>query len=522
VFTFAILHYKGIKMEKVGGELFLTKFNGIVRGLEEVQIDDRLLQKIQDNHEFLSGFCKDKIIYGVNTGFGPMAQYRVSDDDRLQLQFNLIRSHSSGSGKALPAEFVRAAMLARLNSLLQCKSGVHPSVIHVLVELLNKEIYPLVFEHGGVGASGDLVQLAHIALVLIGEGEVLYKGERRNTSEVFELEKIEPIQVTLREGLALMNGTSFMTGIGLVNLSKAQNLLNWSVICSAIINEIVGAYDDHLSAELNAVKLHAGQNEIAKMMRKHLADSQLTKKRHEHLYSGKVNEMFFQEKVQEYYSLRCVPQILGPVLDTLLSAEKVLFNELNSANDNPIIDHEAKQVYHGGNFHGDYIALEMDKMRLAITKTTMLAERQLNFLLNPRLNDVLPPFANRLVLGLNFGMQGAQFTATSTTAENQTLSNSMYVHSIPCNNDNQDIVSMGTNAALLTHKTIENAYEVLSIELITIVQAIRHLGQTNQLSQKSQNILSKLETLIPDVLDDKPLYPIIEQVKNALINNIIT
>src|SRR5690606_36852821 len=215
-----------------------------------------------------------------------------------------------------------------------------------------------------------------------------------------------------------------------------NRLLSLSVICSSMINEIVGAYDDHFSEELNAVKLHDGQKVIAKMMREHLSDSALTKKRHEHLYTGRVNEMLFQEKVQEYYSLRCVPQILGPVYDTLVAAEKVLNNELNSANDNPIIDHEKKQVFHGGNFHGDYICLEMDKMRLAITKTTMLAERQLNFLLNPRLKYVLPSFANRKILGLNFGVQGAQFTATSTTAEKQMLSNTMSVPSIPCNYDN--------------------------------------------------------------------------------------
>lgn len=505
-------------MKKLGRELSSKDFGTIVSSLEPISIEELLTKDLEENHNFLKGFCRDKIIYGVNTGFGPMAQYRVSDTDRIQLQYNLIRSHSSGSGAVLPEEFVRAAMLARLNSLLKCKSGVHISVVETLCELLNKEVYPLVFEHGGVGASGDLVQLAHIALVLIGEGEVLYKGERRATKDVFELENIAPIQVEVREGLALMNGTSFMTGIGLVNLDKANRLLDWSVKCSSMINEIVGAYDDHFSEELNAVKLHPGQNEIARMMREHLIDSSLTKKRHEHLYSGKVNEMFFQEKVQEYYSLRCVPQILGPVYDTLQYAEQVLSNELNSANDNPIIDHEKKQVFHGGNFHGDYISLEMDKMRLAITKTTMLAERQLNFLLNPRLNDVLPPFANRKVLGLNFGVQGAQFTATSTTAENQMLSNSMYVHSIPCNNDNQDIVSMGTNAALLTHRTLENAFEVLSIELITIVQAVRHLGLEKQLSKKSQEVLLGFESLIPDIFEDKPLYAIIECVKQALKN----
>ena len=502
-------------------DLTLTDFIKITFNGSAFNLTENHLSNVNASFEFLASFCKDKIIYGVNTGFGPMAQYRVSDEERVQLQKNLIRSHASGSGSVMPEQFVRAAMLARLNSLIIGKSGVHISVINTLIILLEKEIYPVVFEHGGVGASGDLVQLAHIALILLGEGEVLYKGERRPTAEVFEIEKITPIEIKIREGLALMNGTSFMTGVGLINIHKAKNLLQWSVRCSAIINEIVEAYDDHLSSELNAAKCHNGQKEIARLMRSHLKDSGLTKKRAEHLYSGKVNEMFFSEKVQEYYSLRCVPQLLGPVLDTIDYTEKVLINELNSANDNPIIEHETQEVFHGGNFHGDYIALEMDKLRLAVTKTSMLCERQLNFLLNPRLNDVLPPFINRKVLGLNFGIQGAQFTATSTTAENQMLSNSMYVHSISCNNDNQDIVSMGTNAALQTHKTIENSFEVLSIELIAIIQALRHLDVYPKLSSQTKDIMDKFSTLVPDILDDKPLYTIIEKVKQYLIKNSI-
>lgn len=475
--------------------------------------------KIEKSHDFLKRFSVNKVIYGVNTGFGPMAQYRIPDDKLNQLQYNLIRSHATGSGKIIPTAFIRAAMVARLNSICQAKSGVHPSVIKVLSQLINKEIYPIIFEHGGVGASGDLVQLSHLALALIGEGEVIYKGERRQTTDVFKENEIEPITVSIREGLSLINGTSVMTGTGLLNHSRAAHLLDWSINCSVLTNELVEAYDDHISVELNAAKLHTGQGRIAEKMRDHIKGSKLMKKREQHLYSGKNEDAIFKEKIQEYYSIRCVPQILGPIYDTIHYTGKVLENELNSANDNPIIDVENQHVFHGGNFHGDYVSLEMDKLKLAVTRMAMLAERQLNYLLNHKINEILPPFMNRGVLGLNYGMQAAQFTATSTTAENQTLSNSMYVHSIPCNNDNQDIVSMGTNAAQLTSRVIENTYEVISIELITIVQALRHTKKIDKLSPKSQKIISKLEQVIPDIIDDKPIYPIIEKTKGYLMKS---
>src|SRR5690554_5751270 len=238
--------------------------------------------------------------------------------------------------------------------------------------------------------------------------------------------------------------------------------------------------------------MHSSQRKIAEMMRAHLKDSNLSRKREHHLYNGAKDVVVFEEKVQEYYSLRCVPQILGPVLDTLNSVEKILIEEVNSANDNPIVDVEKGNVYHGGNFHGDYVSLEMDKLKIVVAKMTMLAERQLNYLLNSKLNDILPPFVNLGKLGLNFGMQGVQFTATSTTAESQMLSNPMYVHSIPNNNDNQDIVSMGTNAALICKKVIENAFEVVAIELITIVQAIEYLKVQDQVSTETRKMYDEI------------------------------
>ncbi|MCP4976740.1 MAG: aromatic amino acid lyase, partial [Maribacter sp.] len=468
---------------------------------------------------FLREFSENKIIYGVNTGFGPMAQYKIKDYERIQLQYNLIRSHASGTGNPIAPKYVKAAMLARLNTLSLGNSGVHISVIDLMGSLINKNIIPLIYEHGGVGASGDLVQLAHLALVLIGEGEVFYKGERKQTKEVFEIEGLKPIAVKIREGLALINGTSVMTGIGVVNTIYTRRLLEWMVACSSAINEIVEAYDDHLSYDLNQTKKHKGQREIARSMRSHLKDSSLTRKREHHLYTNNNGVSVFEEKVQEYYSIRCVPQILGPILDTLNNVERILIEEVNSANDNPIVNVEKKHVYHGGNFHGDYVSLEMDKLKIVVTKMSMLAERQLNYLMNSKLNDILPPFVNLGKLGLNFGMQGVQFTATSTTAENQTLSNPMYVHSIPNNNDNQDIVSMGTNAALMTKKVIENAFEVMAIEIITIVQAIEYLNVQGKVSSKTKKMYDAIRIIVPPFDEDIVMYPYVNDVKNFIINH---
>lgn len=502
---------------KINNFLELKDFQKIIIENEKIELDESLLSRVNTSFQFLKEFSKNKVIYGVNTGFGPMAQFKISDEDTHQLQYNLIRSHSSGIGNPLPAEEVKACMLARMNTLSLGNSGVHESVIYLLQELINRDIIPLIFEHGGVGASGDLVQLAHLALVLIGEGEVFYKGERKSTKDVFETEGLDPIKVEIREGLALMNGTSVMSGIGIVNAYKANQLTDISIKLSCAINEIVQAYDDHLSEALNGTKRHYGQQKVAERMREHLADSKLIRKRADHLYTHfEEQEKVFKEKVQEYYSLRCVPQILGPVLDTLEYTEKVLENEINSANDNPIINVEDQHVYHGGNFHGDYISLEMDKLKIVVTKLTMLAERQLNYLLNAKINEILPPFVNLGKLGFNFGMQGVQFTATSTTAESQMLSNPMYVHSIPNNNDNQDIVSMGTNAAVICRKVIENAFEVLAIEAITIVQAIEYLGFQNEVSSSTKELYDAIRKIIPAFSDDMVMYPYLEEVKKYL------
>jgi histidine ammonia-lyase len=485
----------------------------------ELKLDEEALRKVYRSHYFLKEFTREKLIYGINTGFGPMAQYRINHDDQMKLQYNLIRSHCSGSGNPIPEIDCKAVMLARLNTLMQGFAGIHPDALILIKDLINKNISPVIYEHGGLGASGDLVQLAHLALTLIGEGEVYYNGVITSTAEVFKKENITPMEIHIREGLALMNGTSAMSGIGMLNVIYAENLMNWSLLASATIMELVQSFDDHYSTPLNEVKHHYGQNRVANALQATLKDSKLVKSREEHHYNQKVEVDVLVEKMQEYYSIRCVPQIVGPIVDTVNYAKEVLINEINSANDNPIVDWERKNVYHGGNFHGDYVALEMDKLKISITKLSMLAERQLNFLLNNKLNNILPPFVNHGTLGLNLGMQGVQFTATSTTAENQMLSNPMYVHSIPSNNDNQDIVSMGTNASLICKKVIMNSYEVLAIEWMTILQAIDYLKMQDKLSSKSKDAYEKLRKIFPCFVEDTTKYKDVKAVRDYIFYN---
>ncbi len=474
-------------------------------GKKEFLIDNDAFENVSKSFHFLVEFSRNKIIYGINTGFGPMAQYKIDTAQLNQLQYNLIRSHSCGVGNALNETYSRSVVLSRLINFLQGHSGVSNDVINQLIAFLNNNLLPEIFEHGGVGASGDLTQLAHLGLNLIGEGHVYHNGERIKTADALKKLKISPLKLQLRDGLGIINGTSCMSGIGAVNLVYAYRLLNWSIASSAIVNEIVCSFDDSFSEELNSVKRHKGQQQIAAKIRSFLSDSKLIRNRIELFEDhSEFQREEFTSKIQEYYSIRCVPQILGPIADTLDYTKQILEDEINSTNDNPVVMPDEDNVFHGGNFHGDYISLEMDKLKLALTKLSMLAERQLNFLLNDRLNEKFPPFLNSEKLGLNFGLQGAQYTATSTTAENQTLCNSMYVHSIPSNKDNQDIVSMGTNSAIITKKVLENSFQVMAIHLIAICQAIDLLDKSEKekLSSKTKEVYSLIRKKVNFITDD--------------------
>ncbi|MES2620839.1 MAG: aromatic amino acid ammonia-lyase, partial [Bacteroidota bacterium] len=247
------------------GEKIVT-LEGVAKILfnkEKVGISEATLKKADNNFRFLLEFSKNKVIYGINTGFGPMAQHKIPYAERLNLQYNLIRSHASGSGKPIDSLFAKAMLIDRLNTFAQCKSGVHPDLLLLIRDMINLDLIPVIYEHGGVGASGDLVQLAHMALAIIGEGEILHKGKIHDATEIMHEYKLTPFAIRLREGLALMNGTSCMTGIGLINILEAKRLLNWSTLISITINEIFEAFDDHISQPLIEEKHHIGQRKVA-------------------------------------------------------------------------------------------------------------------------------------------------------------------------------------------------------------------------------------------------------------------
>jgi len=501
------------------GSFKLKEFQEIVLNGDEVEVSEDVFETVNRANEFLKNFSKDKIIYGINTGFGPMAQYRVNESDQVQLQYNLVRSHAQGMGDYLNDHQIRAVLLSRLNTLSLGKSGVNSGVIKQIRTFLNRKIHPAIQEHGGVGASGDLVQLAQLAQSLIGEGKVIFEGEVRSTKEVLAQQNVEPLKLTLRDGLALINGTSSMTGIAALNTYYSRRLVEWTILTSSVLNELVEAFGDAFSNELNGAKRHSGQFQIARAIQDVLRSSSRIKDRHSHPFLNSIpEEEKFNRKVQEYYSLRCIPQIIGPVLDTLIHCETIVEQEINSVNDNPIVDVEKGSVYHGGNFHGDYVSLEMDKLKIAVVRLSMLMDRQFNFLLNHRLNKTFPPFLNDKILGLNFGFQGAQYAVTSTTAENQTLGFPMYLHSIPCNNDNQDIVSMGSNSALITAKVINNTYEVLSLYIQAISHAMDLVNDEGSFSEKGRAIHNTIKELNGGFDSDLPINEkgatLVEYLKN--------
>lgn len=497
--------------------LTIDSLNGLLFRGETLSVDAPTMHEVARCYDFLRCFSLGKVIYGINTGFGPMAQWRVSDDHLRELQYNIIRSHATGAGPALTEPYVRAAMVARLGTFLQARSGVHPDVIGLLVEFINRGICPYIPEHGSVGASGDLVQLAHIALAMIGEGRVHYDGGWRDAGAVLRECGLRPMTIHIREGLSVTNGTSVMTGISAVNQIFAERLLHHALLASVWMNEVAASYDDFMAAPLNAVRRHEGQQRVAEVLRR-IAEGtgRLHCREHELYDDAHADVDTFDQKVQAYYSLRCVPQIFGPIAETLRNARRIIEEELNSACDNPIVDPDAGNVLHGGNFHGDYISLEEDKVKTVVVRIAMTAERQLNYLMHDRINGILPPFLNLGTLGLNYGMQACQFTATSTTAECQTLAMPNYVHSIPNNNDNQDIVSMGTNSALLTRRVIDNAYQVMAIHFMALAQATDCLGIAGTLAPATHRAYEAVRRQTPTIVTDTPFYDDIARLEEWL------
>lgn len=484
----------------------------------KVEIGHRALRFMRRVRKFVDREMNLKIVYGINTGFGPMASHVIGGANLRSLQANLVRSHAVGTGNPLANEFVIATMLVRLNTLVKGYSGVSLGVVKQLQTFINKRIIPVVPEHGAVGTSGDLVHLAHIALALMGEGEVFYNGKKQKTKNVLKELRIKPYQLKAKEGLSLINGTSAMTAMAALLCVEAERLLSVAVRSGAFSLELVHGLNDSLSAVLHRLRPHRGQVVIAKVLRNLLKTSHLLYEREDIQERVKITGGIYEvvEKIQDVYSLRCIPQILGPILETLENVKKVVEVEINSVSDNPIVDIRNKLFLHGGNFHGDYVATALDQLKAAMVKLSLLSERRINFFLNNRLNRMFPPFLNLNKPGLTLALQGLQFVATSTAAQNQTLAFPHSVHSIPTNADNQDVVSMGTDAALFAHKVLENNYTILAVELIVLAQATDYLKDMRKLSVASKLLFRSIRKYVAKVVEDRPLNLEIERLIKSL------
>src|SRR3989344_5777946 len=378
-----------------------------------VTVASTALKDITQSREFLEHEMASRIIYGVNTGFGPMASHLVGPKNLAALQENLVLSHATGIGTPIADDYVLAAMIVRLNMLAKGYSGVSLPLLEQLRAFINQRIIPIIPEHGAVGTSGDLVQLAHIALALIGEGTVRHQGTEQPTSTILKKSKLKPYILKPKEGLAMINGTSVMTGISAIACAEAARLLSLSTRLGALGLELVAAFNDGISETLHSVRPHAGQIKIAKSLRSLLSSSRLLRNRHALDHNGDTKNDYetqeIPEDVQEVYSLRCIPQILGPALETLLKVRKTVEIEMNSVSDNPVVDWRSKKFLHGGNFHGDVVAVAIDQLKASLVKITMLSERQINFFLHPKINRMIPPFLNMKKPGLNLALQGLQF-----------------------------------------------------------------------------------------------------------------
>lgn len=461
-----------------GFSLTVEEIVAIGIGDKQVGLDDAALVRCRASRQFLEEeVAAKRIIYGVNTSFGPMCNKIIDDTEIEKLQINLIRSHAAGLGEPLKDYVAIAVMAVRLNTLVKGFSGVRIELLEHMQWMINERIAAYIPECGSVGASGDLVHLAHLALAIIGEGQLYYAGELRPAQDVYRELGRKPIELSFKEGIALMNGTSAMTAIAAFALFGAQKLMNLSCVTAAFSLEIFGGIDDAFDEDLHLVKPHPGQVQVADTIRKLYHGSgniTLRSEMHELIRKQKSDGPVYETSinVQDVYSVRCTPQVLAPVHDAIELARSTIVIEANSSNDNPIIIPEKKKIIHGGNFHGQSISAVMDQLCIAISTLCNLSERRTNKYLDRNLNEGLPEFLIPGTYGLTMGFMGAQYLATSTTAENRQLANPVSTNTISCNASNQDVVSMGTIAARKAFKSVSNAKHVVTLEVLANLQAL--------------------------------------------------
>ncbi|MET8161245.1 tyrosine 2,3-aminomutase [Sphaerisporangium sp. NPDC005289] len=460
-------------------------------------------------------------VYGVTTGYGEMIYMLVDTSKEVELQTNLVRSHSAGVGPLFAEDEARAILSARLNALARGYSAVRPELLERLALYLNLGITPAIPEIGSLGASGDLATLAHIATTLIGEGYVLREGKRVETGTVLREHGIEPLQLRFKEGLSMINGTSGMTGLGSLVVGRAIEQVRQAEIVTALVVETLRGSTSPFQAEgHDLARPHQGQMDNAANMRALIKGSGLTlehaelRRQAQEQRAGKGVDRT-EVYIQKAYTLRAIPQVVGAVRDSLYYAAEKLRIELNSSNDNPLFFEGVEEIFHGANFHGQPIAFAMDYVTIALTQLGVFSERRTNRMLNRYLSDGLPEFLVKGDPGLNSGFAGAQYPATALVAENRTIGPAS-TQSVPSNGDNQDVVSMGLIAARNARRVLSNNNRILAVEFLAAAQAVDVSGRYEQLSPAGKATYGLVRSLVPTLDADRFMSDDIELIAAAI------
>jgi len=451
--------------------------------------------------------AQGETVYGVNTGFGKLSDVRVPSEKLAELQVNLVRSHAGGVGQRLSEGESRAMVLLRANVLAKGFSGVRPQVLELLVALLNVGVHPVIPEKGSVGASGDLAPLAHLALVVIGEGEAFYRGERMAGGAALERAGLKPVQLAAKEGLALLNGTQAMTAVGALAVARAQRVVQLADLGGAMALEALMGTPAAFDSRIHRARPHAGQIVAAEHLLRLLADSEIRESHRDH-----------DTRVQDAYCLRCMPQVHGAVRDVLAHVSGVLETEAGSATDNPLIfpaaDGDEDAVISGGNFHGAPLAYAFDYAALALTDLASIAERRIDRLLNPDINEGLPAFLSPDP-GLSSGFMIAQIVAAALINECQVLSHPSSTGSIPTDGGKEDHVSMGMTGALKLRQIVEHAERIAAIELMCAAQGLE-FRRPLRASRAVEHAHAAVRAVVPRLEADRTLAPDMDALATAL------
>ncbi len=476
-----------------GNDLSLADLRQVVYDQRPVELADGARKKVIAAREVVEKLLREnRVAYAINTGVGKLSDVHIEPAQNRQLQVNLIRSHSAGVGEPLSQEETRAMMLLRANSLAKGFSGVRPEVIDLICAMLNKGVHPVVPSQGSVGASGDLAPLAHLALAMIGEGQVWAQSGRTSSAEALQRAGIKPLVPEAKEAISLINGTQAMLAVGTLSLLAAETLAATADVLGAMSLDALHGTDVAFDARIHDARPHAGQTQVAANLRQLLAGSEI---RESHKDCGRV---------QDAYSLRCIPQVHGAVRDTLAFCRRTFEIEMNSAVDNPLVfvkGHGEGDIISGGNFHGQPLAFALDYMAIALSALTGISERRIERLVNPALNEGLPPFLAPDA-GINSGFMMPQVTAAALASENKGLAHPASVDSITTSGNKEDYVSMGMAAAIKLKRVIANATNVLAIEACAAAQALDFLFPLKS-SQPLQKAHADIRKVSPKIEHDR-------------------